>query len=549
MQQELLLEILRARGIEGDENVKEFTSPKPQLVYDPFLLSNMREGVDCLLDAIDAGKRIVIYGDYDADGVTSTTVLMKTIGCLTDNLTYYIPSRIDEGYGLHKEAIDKIAEDGGEFIVTVDCGSVSYEETKYAHSLGIGTVVTDHHNVAGQIAEGIVINPKADGDTYPFKGLAGVGVAYKLALAISRVRPIPRSVIADVLELVTIGTIADIMPLVDENRTIVKYGLMRINGGCKNKGLRRLIELVGLDATTVKASNISFGIAPRINAAGRVGDASLGVKLFLAEDDMEIERYCKELIESNNTRRALQDKAYEKCLEIADIEAENGDFLLIEAEDVHEGILGIVAGKIKDSKKRPTVIVTPNGDDYKGTGRSTAKIDIFEMLNKYRDLFIRFGGHSAACGFTISGEHIEELRERLNEDLLDMSLDDDSIFDDVIDWDADIETSDVDLELAKALEVFEPCGRDNEQPVFKFSGVEVYDWRFLKNDTKFAKFRIGDVFSSIDSVVFHDAQMYYDIIENYGRVDVYASVEINTWKNTSRAQLMVKDIRPAEGMF
>lgn len=548
MQHKLLLEILKARGIEGDDAIREYTSQRPQLAYDPFLLKGMKEGVDLLLAAIDAGKRIVIYGDYDADGVTSTAVLMKTLSCLTDNLTYYIPSRIDEGYGLHKEAIDRIHQDGGEFIVTVDCGSVSYEETVYAHSLGIGTVVTDHHNVASQIAEGVVINPKAEGDTYPFKGLAGVGVAYKLALAVSRVREIPRGVIADVLELVTIGTIADIMPLVDENRTIVKYGLMRINAGCKNKGLRRLIELVGLDCRTLKASNISFGIAPRINAAGRIGDAALGVKLFLAEDDGEIERLCRQLIESNNKRRALQDEAYEKCLAIADIEAENGDFLLIEAEDVHEGILGIVAGKIKESKKRPTVIVTPNGDDYKGTGRSTQKIDIFKMLDKYRDMFIRFGGHSAACGFTISGENIEELRERLNEDLLEMTFDDDSIFDDVVEWDADILVDEITVELAKALEVFEPCGKANEAPVFKLSGVMVYDWRFLKNDTKYAKFRVGSGMSGIDCLVFHDALEYQMLIDNCGSVDIYGTIDINTWKNVSKAQLMVRDIRAAEGV-
>lgn len=547
MQNRLLIEILKARGIEGDAAIQEYTSPKPQLAYDPFLLTGMKEGVDHLLEAIDAGKRIVIYGDYDADGVTSTAVLMKTLRYLTDNLTYYIPSRIDEGYGLHKEAIDRIHQDGGEFIVTVDCGSVSYEETRYAHSLGIGTVVTDHHNVAGQIAEGIVINPKAEGDTYPFKGLAGVGVAYKLALALSRVREIPRSVIADVLELVTIGTIADIMPLVDENRTIVKYGLMRINSGCRNKGLRRLIELVGLDCRTLKASNISFGIAPRINAAGRVGDASLGVKLFLSEDDAEIEKYCRELIESNNMRRSLQDAAYEKCLSIADVEAENGDFLLIEADEVHEGILGIVAGKIKDNKKRPTVIVTPNGDDYKGTGRSTAKIDIFEMLNKYRDMFIRFGGHSAACGFTISGENIELLREHLNEDLLDMSLDDDTIFDDVIEWDAEVTADEIDVELARALEVFEPCGKANEAPVFRLSSVSVYDWKFLKNDTKFAKFRVGRGIDGIDCLLFHDALEYQNMIDNCMAVDIYGTIDVNTWRNISKAQIMVKDIRPAGG--
>lgn len=223
-----VLEIAESRGI-GEEMREEFFSPRPRLAYDPFLLANMREGVDSLLDAIESGRRIVIYGDYDVDGITSTALMMKVIGSLTENVSYYIPSRLDEGYGLHREAIDKIKEEGGEYIVTVDCGSTSAEETAYAHSLGIGTLVTDHHNMSEQRAEGLIINPRMEEDTYPFKGLAGVGVAYKLALAMARERNIPGPLMAELLELATVGTIADIMPMTDENRTIVKCGLRSIH--------------------------------------------------------------------------------------------------------------------------------------------------------------------------------------------------------------------------------------------------------------------------------------------------------------------------------
>ena len=306
-----ILEIIESRGI-GEEMFEEFFSPKPKLAYDPFLLANMREGVDSLLKAVDEGKRIVIYGDYDVDGITSTALLMKVIGTLTDNVTYYIPSRLDEGYGLHREAIDRISEDGGEFIVTVDCGSTSSEETAYAHSLGIDTLVTDHHNMSDQRAEGIVINPRLPEDSYPFKGLAGVGVAYKLALAIARERNVPGSLMAEMLEFATVGTIADIMPMIDENRTIVKCGLRSIHLGCRNRGLRELIDRSALDYRTLKAGDISFGIAPKINASGRLGDASLGVRLLLSDDDQEIRDCCNELIEANRERRRLQDEAYEK---------------------------------------------------------------------------------------------------------------------------------------------------------------------------------------------------------------------------------------------
>ena len=301
--QEIIREILEKRGITGAETQAEFLAETPKLAYAPTLLTNMDKGVDRLLQAIDAGKRIVIYGDYDADGVTSTVVLLKILRCLTDNITYYIPSRIAEGYGLHNESIDRIREEGGEFIVTVDCGSSSPNEIAYARSLGIDMVVTDHHNMKDEPVNELIINPRAPGDTYPFKGLAGVGVAYKLGLAVSRKREIPRRVISEVLEFVAIGTIADIMPLLDENRSFVKYGLKWINRGCRNPGLRRLIELSGLNCRNLTATNVSFGIAPRINAAGRVGDADLGVKLFLAEKPDEIENYCRTMIERNNLRK------------------------------------------------------------------------------------------------------------------------------------------------------------------------------------------------------------------------------------------------------
>lgn len=541
----VISEILRSRGIKDQRELEEFFSPKPQLAYDPFLLANMRAGVDLLLKAIDDHKRIVIYGDYDADGVTSTSLLMKVIGCLTDDLTYYIPSRLDEGYGLNRDAIDRIHDDGGDVIVTVDCGAVSDDETRYAHELGIKTVVTDHHNIASVRAEGIVIDPRAPEDEYPFKGLAGVGVAYKFALALSKEREIPHSLLTEILELVAVGTVADIMPLVDENRTIVKYGLRLMRMGCGNIGLRKLIDLAGLDRSTLKASDIAFGISPRINAAGRLGDASIGVKMLLAKTEAEAEKYCKLLIEANNTRRTLQDEAYEKCMISAREELDKGDFILIEAVDVHEGILGIVAGKIKEELNRPVVIVTESTDGYKGTGRSVPGVDLFGMLNRYRDSFTRFGGHSAACGFTMPEENIGPLRTDLNGDIAAMKAADEDIFETDYDIDAFIDPGEANLELAEAAEMFEPCGRDNEAIVFAFKGVRPEGWRFLKNGTKYAKFRVttgnGQM---IDCLLFHDAAELNELCEKEDVVDVFGNLEINTWNNTRKTQMLVKGILP-----
>ena len=537
-----IIEILKSRGI-GESELDEFFSPSPRLAYDPFLLAHMREGVDLLLSAIDGGKRIVIYGDYDVDGITSTSLLMKVIGSLTDNVTYYIPSRLDEGYGLHTESIDRIHEDGGEMIVTVDCGSVSREETAYAHSLGIETLVTDHHNVSDVRAEGIVINPWLPEDNYPFRDLAGVGVAYKLALAISREREVPKEIMAEILELVTIGTIADIMSLLGENRTIVKCGLRFIHLGCKNRGLRRLIELSGLDYKTIKASDISFGIAPKINAAGRLGDATLGVKLFLADNDDDIEKYCNLLIEANQHRRSLQDNAYETGLAMAPEELTRGDFVILEINDSHEGVLGIVAGKVREVINRPVVVISKNGEYYKGTGRSISSVNLFEMLDKYRDEFVSFGGHEAACGFTISETKIEMLRTGLNEDIASMLAADEHLLDVEYRYDGELERDDINMELADAIAMLEPCGKNNELPVFMIRDALMKNWRYLKNDNKYGKFQINTNDGRwIDCLVFRDAERAHDIAEQAEPVDFLATVEINNWRDQSRVQLVVEHI-------
>ena len=542
---EIVLKIIESRGI-GAEMREEFFSRRPRLAYDPFLLANMQEGVDLLLSAIDEGRKIVVYGDYDVDGITSVSLMMKVLGSLTSNVDYYIPSRLDEGYGLHRESIDRIAESGGQFIVTVDCGSVSREETAYAHSLGIQTLVTDHHNVSDVRAEGLIINPKLKGDDYPFNGLAGVGVAYKLALAIARTREVPKSVMAEVLELVAIGTIADIMPMLDENRTIVKCGLRSIHLGCRNKGLRRLIDMSGLDYRTLRTSDVSYGIAPKINASGRLGDASVGVRLFLAETDEEAEECCNMLIEANQERRRLQDDAYEKGLDMIDSELAKGDFVTVEINDSHEGVLGIVAGKLREKVNRPVVIISRNNEIYKGTGRSIPGVDLFSMLDRYREDFISFGGHSAACGFTIAADKAEKLRAELNSDIAEMYAADSSLFDTELKYDAEIGTEEVTLDLADAVSLLEPCGKDNEVPVFAVRNAEISGWRFLKNENRMARFTIStDGMNGVECLLFHDAGDVCDEISGSGRADILGTVEINTWRDERRVQIIARQVLPA----
>lgn len=540
-----ILEIMKNRGITGPEEIREYISRKPQTAYDPFLMNGMDEAVSRIFQAVDNKEKIVVYGDYDTDGVTSTALLMRAIGTYTSNLSYYIPSRLDEGYGLHKESISRIKEEGADLLVSVDCGATAAEEVEFAHSISLDTVITDHHNVGEKKAPGIVVDPRDKDSGYPFAGLAGVGVAYKLVLALSAERPLPPGMKLSLLELVAIGTIGDIMPLTDENRTIVKYGLNVINSGRGCLGIMRLIEMAGLDYKTITATGLAFGIIPRINSAGRLGDASVSVKMLLSENEDSAEVYCSRLMELNDRRRSLQDKAYEVCRPEAEHQLEDGDFLLIEARGVHEGILGIVAGKIKEEMHRPVVIVTPGGEDglWKGTGRSVEGVNLFEMLNKYNQRFVHFGGHNAACGFTIEESEIAQLRKDLQRDMAQVCRENPDVFDEPVFVDEYIGIEEADLDLAEGLKLFEPCGKDNEMPVFGFSNVRIEDWKFLKNGRKYARFSVVAGRDRITGLLFHDAEDALSLAESGEPLDVYGKLEINNWRNISSVQMIVDGIR------
>lgn len=534
----VLKQILKSRGVDTEKKLAEFISQKPQTAYNPFLLADMQAGVDLLFDAIESGSKIVVYGDYDCDGVTSTALMMKILGCLTDNVSYYIPSRLEEGYGLNKDAIDKIYQNQGELIITVDCGSVSADEVLYAHELGIETIVTDHHKVREVISPGIVINPQRSDDEYPFRSLAGVGVAYKLALAMRQSFEIPHSIITEVLELVALGTIADVMPLVDENRSFVKYGLRLMRAGFRNKGLKRLAEMSGLDIEKITATNIAFTLAPRINAAGRLGDATLGVKLLLSENEDEIESLCKKLMEINQKRRELQEEAFNICQISAQKALSDGDLLMIEAKNAYEGILGIVAGKLKEEFNRPVIIVSENGGNLKGTGRSIPGIDLYLLLNKHREDFIKFGGHKAACGFTIEKSKLEGLKRKLNDDLAEMAALNDKLFENSIETDAVLKITDATIDFAKALQLFAPFGAGNPEPVFEFGNAEIVNWQFLSNE-KHARFYLLNGDTAVQCILFNKAQEYYQFTKADRAVRVYGKVDINSWMDKENIQIKV----------
>lgn len=556
--EEILLKIIEKREIPQDE-IEEFLSLKPKKTYSPYLLKDLAEGVDLIWDEIAKGSKICIYGDYDADGITSTALMLSIFREIIpkkqweSRLGYYIPSRFDEGYGLNLEAIDVIFSRGYDFIITVDCGSVSYEEVEYAKKLGLRILVTDHHTVKDKRADCLLINPNRPDDSYPFKGLSGCGVAFKLAQALREKFDLDKSVLSKLLDLVAIGTIGDVMPLVDENRTLVKYGLKVVNQGLR-PGLRILTDMMNLKPGNITSENISFIVVPHINAAGRMESAGLAVKVLdfdeKEKDIKECAALVRELAEKNRERREIQEIVFERAVKKLEGTGIPG-FIVIYIEEAHEGITGIVAGKIKEKFNRPTLILTDTERNrLKGTGRSIEGVNLYEMLKKYEYLFDKFGGHKAACGFTIKRDNLESLKEGLNRDIGELHRQEENLFERGVQWDLEIKVEDADLELIRGLNLLEPYGQGNPKPVFAFSDVDIFDIRFLGQKGEHLKFRLADrLEDSLDSnknipcLLFNKGQDYTRDFLSDNRFRIVGSLGINSWQGTESAEIMIKEIQ------
>lgn len=540
----IIREILNKRGITEEADIIEFLSEKPSLTYDPFLLKNMEAGVDFLLSAIKQGRKICIYGDYDADGVASVSLLLEILSHLTDNLTYYIPSRFDEGYGLNRDAICNIREQGSDLILTADCGSVSWEEVEYGKRIGIDFIVTDHHNINERPAECILINPKQEDCPYPFKHLAGCGVAFKLAQGIQRKAGLPKSVLNEVLDLVAIATIGDIVPLLGENRTLTRHG-MRVIDTRRRPGLSRLIKAAGLTNAKIKSENIAYIIVPHLNAAGRLLDARVGVELLTSRDERKIEESVSTLIKNNCERKKIQEEAFLRCREIINAELSRDLFYVIAPKDVHEGIAGIVAGKIKEEFGRPAIIVTESSEDglLKGTGRSIDGVNLYDLLKKHDELFLKFGGHAGACGFLMKSGNLDELRARLNRDTEALYRENSALFEPGLPIDLVIEEEDIDLGLAMELEKLAPFGCRNERPLFQIKGVRPTDVNFMGPERQHVRFSgLGARGRRVPCILFRKAQDYYELLLKGETFDLAGYPDVNVWNGETKIQFVLRSI-------
>ena len=536
--------VLNKRGISAADDVAEFLSEKPVLMHSPFLLKDMYEGVDLIMMAIETGQKICIYGDYDADGVTSVSLMMDVLRKMGADVSYYIPSRFDEGYGLNSAALDKLKAAGVELVITVDCGSTSVEEVRHAQEIGLEILITDHHTIRDETPDCLLINPSQKECNYPFKFLAGVGVAFKLAQALCETAEMPKSVLTRNLDLVAIGTIGDIVPLVDENRTLVKYGLRALNVS-KRVGLKSLLDGIGLRQGDIKSQNVSFIIAPHINAAGRMGNASLASRLLLCEDEVRAKELTQDIIEANNSRKKIQNQIYESCVSNLLSEDIEKGFILAELDEAHEGVTGIAAGRLKEKYRIPSLIVTKIGDGKsKGTGRSVDNISLFDLLNRKPELFVKFGGHAAACGFTIPDENINLLRESIAEGIAELKLKstDKGI---MADFDALMESNDLGSEFFEQQAMLEPFGKCNEMPLIRIDAVPRFVSR-MQRKPEYLQFRLNLGDKEIRGVDFVNADENELILKKSMdtgiKVSLIGNLDLSSWNGREYVNLVLKSV-------
>ena len=459
--------LLIRRGVTDGESFRRFVAPEIADLHDPSTIHGMDHACERIARAIRDREAIVIYGDYDVDGVTSIVMLQTVLRSLGADVGFVIPHRLVDGYGLKTEVLDRVlAERNVKLVITVDCGITSVEPVRRAIEQGIDVIITDHHLPPGTLPEAAaVLNPKQPGCDYPFKELAGVGVAFKLACELLR-RGGRRMSIESLLKIAAIGTVADVAPLIGENRTITSIGLAGM-ADVRNPGLRALLKRLGLEGRALRAVDVGFKIGPRINAAGRLASADTAIDLFAAADEESAWHICAELDRLNSERQQVEIQVRES----AETQIRGGEKILILAgANWHRGVLGLTAGRIAQRHHRPTLVMTVEGDQCVGSGRSIGTIDLHGTLSEVSDLFTHFGGHEFACGFSLPAKNLPELRRRLAERCEKL---DEDMFRREARVDASVTLGEIDDEFLAAHEMLQPFGAGNLQPLFVVRNVSV----------------------------------------------------------------------------
>ena len=533
---DIMAKLLISRNIEFDD-IGNFLNGTLEDLMDPYEIKDMDKLVERIDKAIKDKEKICIYGDYDVDGITSITIMYQFLTKLGAEVMYYLPDRLLEGYGINNNALDEIKKQGVSLVITVDCGITAIEEVEHAKEIGLDICITDHHECAQDLPDALaIVNPKRKDDTYPFKFLAGVGVAFKTISAVAKKYNLPEEEYLKYLDIVSIGTISDIVPLIGENRIISKYGL-KMMVHTKNIGLKALIKLV--NSKEIDSMMVSFGMAPRINACGRMGNASAAVKLLLENDEKRAEQIALELDNLNQERKNVEAVIYDEALDIIKKnELDKKSSIVLYNSSWHNGVIGIVASRLVNLYYKPVILLTKENDIIRGSGRCPSGFSIYDALTECKDCVIQFGGHELAAGLSILEENIDSFIETFDEACRKKS---DAISEQIIEVDAQIERKDLNAQIIKDIREMKPYGQSNQVPVFLYKGVKVSAIRTIKEE-KHLKLVLKDDRSLIDAVGFSMGARR-DEIRIGDKIDVVGTIELNTYNTPKTIQFVLQDFK------
>lgn len=524
------------RGLHDLNTIMNFLNPDVNNLYNPHLLTGVDKAIEIINNHIKLGDKITIYGDYDVDGITSTSILFIILKKLGADVNYYIPDRLSEGYGINLEAIHKIINTNSKLLITVDCGITSYNEVLEARKNGLDVIVTDHHQPPNVIPmASCVINPHLKDCTYPFKNLSGVGVVFKLCQALTNEA-------LEYLDLVSVGTVADIVPLLDENRILVKEGLKKLNH-TSNIGLKELIKISGLDKIKISAHHIGFVLAPRLNAAGRLKNALSCVKLLTTDNIDEARKISEYLNTENAIRQQIEKNILNEAIEQIEnnVDLKREKIIVLHSDKWHPGVIGIVSSKITEKYSRPSILISVEKGIGRGSCRSIDRFDLYESLKHVKKYLIQFGGHKMAAGLTIKEENIELFRNEINEYANTIISDVDLI--PTFKIDAEIQNEIIDIESAKQIEELAPFGNGNTIPLYLFKNLVIKNVSLIGNNHLKM---IATKNRNLYEILGFNMGSKFNKFKIHSVIDVVGYIEINTWNNKEKVQINAKDIRIKE---
>jgi single-stranded-DNA-specific exonuclease len=543
---DVLAKLLIQRGIKTFTQAKQFFRPSLESLHDPYLMDGMEIATKRVIHAITENQPICIYGDYDVDGTCATALLYMFLKELGANVFFYIPKRLTEGYGLSNEGVDSIKSlMNASLLITVDCGITAIEETLYANSLGMDVIICDHHQPKEEIPKALaVLDPLKPQCNYPFDYLSGAGVAFKLAQGISE-KIGKREMPFKYLDLVALAGAADIVPLIDENRILVKEGLDKINSNPR-PGIQALIESSSLQPGNLNSGQIVFTIAPRINAVGRLGDAERAVELLITENKEEALELATILEKENYARRKIDVDTFDNALQLVEnsIDLDNELAIVLHQEEWHPGVIGIVASRLVEKYYRPTIMLTTIDGIAKGSARSISNFNIYEALQKCEDMLIHFGGHQAAAGLAVEIEKVKEFKDKFNQ-IVKESIKEGDLLPEIM-IDEKIKLSEITPKFLRILDQFSPFGPENMRPVFLSQEVEIFNNpRIVGNKHLVVCFKQNNNDKIFDSIGFNLSE-YLDLVsDKKGKFDIVYSIDKTVRDGRTYPQLRLKDLKPS----